>query len=444
VRRIVFVAALIAAMALGVTPAQARQPALATVMPIGPNESASAATAQAGGYVPLATPSRVVDTRSGAGGNRRGALRGGHSFAATIAGRGAVPSAGVGSVLVSVSAWQATAPGALVVWGAGRRPHTVNVEFAPGAAATNTAVVQLQHGRLTIASTAARGTVQVAVDVLGYFHGGSSNAPGSFHPMTATNVLDTGTRQAIKSHHTITPRVSGASGSAGSVAVTITALNPATDGTLLAAMPGSPRPAGSTVDFAVGRSTSAFAILPVSGHRISITNTSARPVRVRVDVAGYFSPGVSETAGTFRPLDDQRVANHAVSRRSILTVNVAGRAGVPRRGVAAVLVTLHAASPASAGTLQTWRAGSTAPRQAAVLSFAAHRTSGTTVLVPVSRTGKFAVRSNSAGSTRSRSTFVATYRPTRYHCPTAPRRRATSTHSPARPTRTTSRTTRRR
>jgi hypothetical protein len=388
-----FAAVLLAVPATGV--AQARQVSLTPVPP-----GSSAANAAAGAYVPLASPARVVDTGTGAAGNRHGALPGGRSFTAVIAGRAGVPAAAAtGSVVVSVSAWKATATGSLVVWGRGPRPRTTNVQFAPGAGATNTAVVQLSGGRLSIASTAARGTVEVAVDVQGYFVGGASSAPGAFHPMSAKRVLDI----AQGPGKTITPLMvssTGADHDAGAVAVTITVRRPAAAGSLLAAGAGSPRPPGPAVVFGSGRSTSAFAVLPLSGRRISLTNTSSRSAPVTVDVDGYFSPGIPETANTFRTLDDAPIADRSLAAHASTTVGTAGRSGVPLRNVAAALVTVHAVGPTASGALRVWRAGARAPRRAEALSFTASHGSATSLLVPLSTAGKFTLRNDSAGKTR--------------------------------------------
>jgi hypothetical protein len=403
VRRSLAAACAAALLALPAGVAQARQLSLAALMPV-PSAASAGAGAAAGTYVPLPSPTRVVDTSTGAGGNRRGALRGGHSFAAMIAGRAAVPAAaGTGSVLLSVSASKATAPGSLVVWGAGGRPDTANVQFTPGPAATDTAVVQPLHGRLWVGSNAPRGTVQVAVDVLGYFVGGRPTAPGTFEPVLPRTVADTGRRHALGPGKTITPSVAGSAGAArnaGAVAVTITVSRPRAGGTLLAAAPSSPLPRGAAVEFAAGRSTSAFAVLPVSGGRISLTNTSPRPADVAVDVDGYFSAGIPETAHAFRALDDARIVDHAAAGHALMTVATAGRAGMPLRNVAAALVTVRALDLAASGALQVWRAGARAPRRSAALSFTASHGAVTSLLVPLSPDGEFVLRNESAGRTR--------------------------------------------
>jgi hypothetical protein len=92
-------------------------------------QAADAASAAAGSYVALAKQSRVVDTRTGAAGNHRGALRAGQTIAVRVAGVGALPSTGVGSVVVTVTALRPTGTGSVVLYGASA-PRTSNLSFA--------------------------------------------------------------------------------------------------------------------------------------------------------------------------------------------------------------------------------------------------------------------------------------------------------------------------
>jgi hypothetical protein len=88
----------------------------------------AAATTSGGTYVALPVQSRVVDTRTGAAGNHKGAVRGGHGITVTIAGRGAVPANGVASVMVTITVLSPTATGGIVGY-VGTRPNTTNLRF---------------------------------------------------------------------------------------------------------------------------------------------------------------------------------------------------------------------------------------------------------------------------------------------------------------------------
>ena len=90
----------------------------------------AAAVTSGGTYVALPVQSRVVDTRTGAGGNHRGAVAAGHSISARVAGAGAVPASGVGAVVVTLSAVSPTGTGGLLAYGA-TRPATTTCSSWP-------------------------------------------------------------------------------------------------------------------------------------------------------------------------------------------------------------------------------------------------------------------------------------------------------------------------
>jgi hypothetical protein len=94
---------------------------------------------------------------------------------------------------------------------------------------------------------------------------------------------------------------------------------------------------------------------------------------------------------------DAQVFSRTVSGHHGAVVATAGRAGIPLRGVSAVLVSVHAMNPAADGDLALWRTGRRAPRRAAAVSFGSHRPAADTLLVPVSSTGRFSLRNNAAG-----------------------------------------------
>ncbi|HET6877854.1 MAG TPA: hypothetical protein VFH38_10020 [Jatrophihabitans sp.] len=365
----------------------------------------------AGSYVALPEPSRVVDTRTGAAHNRRGALHAGRTFTATVAGRGAVPRRGVGAVLVSVTAVRATASGALVVYG-GRRPRTTNLQFARGRSATDTAVVPLSRGRLHVHNAARRGRVDVLLDVLGYYRAGHASAtqPGAYHSIRPRRVVDTrsgtgvGRRGPLRAHRQITPTLAGTGhgipAGAGSVAITVTVLGATRPGAIRVSNPGDPRTGLATVQFARGQAVSSFTVVGLSDGRVRLQNDSTGRVQLLVDVAGWYSAGIPEVSGALRPLPGARVATERIGARHTTTVPLAGRAGVPLARVAAVLVTLHAVNPRRSGSLQVWRAGARRAPANAAETFTAHRTSSNTLLVPVSRSGRFAIRNLANAQTR--------------------------------------------
>ena len=359
---------------------------------------ATAAGSTAGTYVALPKQSRVVDTRTGASGNHKGAIRSGQTIAVRVAGVGGVPSSGVGSVVVTVTAIRPTGTGRLVLYGA-HVPQTSNLSFAAGGApVTNTAVVPLSAGRMHIRNTATRGNVQVTVDVSGYYRGGTpTNHAGVFHVLgTARHVVTLKPR----GNASITTAVGGRAGvpaGAGAAAVTLTVFGARKAGTILGHRPDEPKQNLPLVQFAANRPVSSLAVVRLTGGRTTLVNTSSAPVHLAVDVAGWYTIGFAQSAQAFQTLVQTRITNSHLAGGATTTLKVAGRGGVPLRNVTAVLVTLQAMSPSSTGGLQAWQGGLRRPRTTTVLSFQAGHSASNVVLVPVSSDGRIAVH-NSSGA----------------------------------------------
>jgi hypothetical protein len=369
-------------------------------------QPAGAATT-GGSYVALPVQSRVVDTRTGAAGNHKGAVHGGHAISPTIAGKGSVPSSGVASVVVTITAVSPTADGGIVGY-VGTRPNTTNLQFTKGHAITDTAVLPLSSGRVTLFNTASSGSVQIVVDVSGYYTSGtaSSSDPGIFHLVKPARVVNTVTGGSYGNRHgalaagqgtTPTLNHAGIPSSAGAVAVTITALHATKAGSIIAYRPDEPRQNLALLHFLPGRRTSAFAILRVSSGRATLVNTSSGSVDVTVDVLGYYNIGFAKTAKAFQTVVQTRLPGMTVAANSSRRVSLAGKGGVPLAGVAAGLVTLHVVAPGRSGGLQAWRSDRSRPGTTTVLQYEAGHTSSNVVLVPLS-SGSFSVHNTSGAA----------------------------------------------
>ncbi|WP_051139788.1 BspA family leucine-rich repeat surface protein [Aestuariimicrobium kwangyangense] len=121
----------------------------------------------AGRFEPL-TPSRVLDTRIGAGGTGPVAPDG--SLRVQIAGRGGVPTSGVSAVVLNLTGTNATRPGHVSAYPSGScEPNASSLNLPGGDTRNNLAVVPLgADGTLSLTSHN-RGTVQLIADVVGYF-----------------------------------------------------------------------------------------------------------------------------------------------------------------------------------------------------------------------------------------------------------------------------------
>ncbi len=250
-----------------------------------------------GSFAPVA-PVRVVDTRSGTGGNRKGALGADATFGAGIGGQPGVPSSGVSAVVVTITAVTPAQTGGLSAWADDTpRPGAINVQFAAGRAASNLAVVPVSGtGRIDL-SNRSSGTVHVVVDVFGYFTGGVPTTAGTLGSLAPSRVLDTrngaaGNRNgAIPANTTIGVQVGGNGGvpksGVSAVVLTLSSVTPAATGVVTAWGTGA-APAVTSLQFKAGEQVSNLAIVPVSATgAISIQNRSPGSLQLVADVSGY-------------------------------------------------------------------------------------------------------------------------------------------------------------
>jgi len=115
------------------------------------------------------TPCRIVDTRNQTGPYGGPALVAGTARAFAIAGQCGVP-ADAGAVTLNVTVTNPTAAGSLTVYpGTGLVPGTSTVCFSAGRTRANNATIGLVDGTVSVADRQATGTVDVIVDVSGYY-----------------------------------------------------------------------------------------------------------------------------------------------------------------------------------------------------------------------------------------------------------------------------------
>jgi hypothetical protein len=133
--------------------------------------------ARIGGWAPTAgplrlstlAPCRLVDTRNATGPWGGPALAAGGTRAFEIRGRCGVPADAL-AVTLNVTVANATAAGSLTVYpGTGLPPGTGTVFFSTGRTRANNATIGLVDGVLSVADRQQAGTVDVILDVSGYY-----------------------------------------------------------------------------------------------------------------------------------------------------------------------------------------------------------------------------------------------------------------------------------
>ena len=252
--------------------------------------------ANAPGAFHALTPARILDTRGNNG--AAGPVAAAGTVGLQVAGRGGVPASGVAAVAVNVTAVTPAATGYLTVHpGSSTRPSTSSLNFGAGQNVANLVIVPLgANGKINLYNGSA-GQVQLIADVQGYYLSGASTVAGSFRALSPRRILDTrnglggSTRAAAGAETKI--HVNGAGGvpAAGvsAVVLNITAVGPASSGSLVAFPTGVLEPTASNLNLLPGRTHANLVIVPVDSFGwVSLANNSGGPVDQLADVAGYY------------------------------------------------------------------------------------------------------------------------------------------------------------
>jgi hypothetical protein len=315
--------------------------------------------ATAGAYVAI-RPFKVVDTRTGARKNRKGAIPAKQAVSFQIAAHGGVPRTHVGSVAVRVVVIKPPTGGSLTLYRYGsRRPAVTSVLFRARGNTTKAAIAQLSPtGRLSLWN-ASNAPLQVEIFVDGYYIRGKPTAGGTYAPIAPKRVIDTRTgagknrRGRVGARTQFVARITGrANIPAGSAAVVgvLSVVNPAVAGSASVWKYGVSRPKVASLRFAGGINSSVLVTVPLSkSGRIVIRNSAKGKTDFVFDAVGYILPSP--------PLPLQTSVSHYIR-------NLAGGPGD-----ATVMQALGATDAARAGT------------SLVVLHIGAQRGSGTGVLL---------------------------------------------------------------
>ncbi len=297
---------------------------MAAAQAAAPVQAATGGTA----YHPV-TPSRILDTRV-----HGGALGPGANLNLQATDRAGVP-ADATAVALNVTATDTTGPGYLTLYPAGGAPPLAsNLNWTGGETVANLAVVQVSStGAITIHNAA--GSVQVVVDLQGYFASPDSG-PGYYVPLTPARIADTRpdsglpyAGQVLGPQTSLGVQVAGVGGvpAAGAVAAVLqVTVTDTTAASFASVYPdGIGWPGTSTLNWRQGQTVAARVIVPLgSGGQIMVYNQVGL-ANVVVDVTGYFTesataPGASlyYPAAPFRMLDTRADGGTLGAQHSLL------------------------------------------------------------------------------------------------------------------------------
>lgn len=315
--------------------------------------------AEPSGFVATA-PQRVFDTRDGTGG-RGTPLGAGETWRFTIAGKYGIPLDAV-AVAINLTSVDATAPSYVTVSPSGEmRAFASNLNPVPGAAIPNLVVARVGLGG-SIDLYNNSGAVHLVGDVVGWFEPGSDVGLEALAPARLLDTRDGtgGIVGPIGPGQVIELQVTGRGGvseECEAVALNVTATEPSVGSYLTVWPTGEQRPLASSVNMAPRQTVPNMVLAKVgAGGRVSIFNYSGT-THVVVDVLGCFGSGVSSRFVSLSPARvlDTRDGNGAPQTplgRGALTLQLAGRGGVPSSGASAVLLNVTAVTP-TAGTFVT-------------------------------------------------------------------------------------------
>ncbi|HZQ49635.1 MAG TPA: PQQ-binding-like beta-propeller repeat protein [Candidatus Dormibacteraeota bacterium] len=359
-------------------------------------------------------PYAVLNTLNGVGGHL-GKIAAGQAVTVKAAGVGPVPASAT-SVVVQLYATGASATTSLSIW-----PSTLANPLVPQlsvqAGATSTGMVEVPlgaGGSLSLYNWSS--PANAAVVITGWRSASpGAVAAGRFLPEPPFRVFDTtagiGAPVAqIASGQTVTFPVAGigpipASGIAA-VSADVTAIKPSAAGALMVWAAGAPMPPLPSIEYSPGSSQTSHVYAAVGiGGEVSIHNAGPASVDVTADTEGAFTSAAAalSTSGlmhatTFQPLVSSLPAVQApgpIGAGQTITVQVAGWAGIPASGVAAVVIGLGAGNSTAAGTLVVWDGASPTPGTAE-LSYSAGGTAQNLITVPVSAIGSIAISNTGA------------------------------------------------
>lgn len=263
-------------------------------------------TGVTGTFVPLPSH-RFLDTRKGTGARKaRVAPRSGLTL--RVAGTTGIP-ADASAVVANVTAVQGDHRGYVTAYEGEPRPLASNLNYEMKQDRANLALVQVAtNGTISLFNGATFGSVDLVVDVTGYFVGGGIPAvDGAFIPSTPFRVFDSrypGGAPAgalTTSKIQIFPPNDPTFAFFKAVVVNVTAVQPESPGYLTTYDGVGPLPSVSSSNFVPKHDVAGAVILPVATDgTISIYNGSYGNVDLVVDVSGFFYAPGSHPAGVTR------------------------------------------------------------------------------------------------------------------------------------------------
>ncbi|MFE6748653.1 hypothetical protein ACFVGM_22580 [Kitasatospora purpeofusca] len=356
-------------LTLPVTTASAT-PATPRALPVGPGQATAPAA-----FVPIGI-TRALDTRSyqenPAGAARK--LQPGESFDVPLSNWKNHPPrelpvvpADATAVVVNVTATNTTEDGYLTVrrdGGMPGAPTTSTLNFRAGETVSNMTTVAVEprgastSPQINVYNNA--GTTDVVVDILGYYAPSTPQRPGQkYEPITPVRLSDTRTEGGRLGWGSVVTsyvaRRDLGTADARAVVLNVTAVDPSTEGFVVAHPSSSPLPAeGSHLNYGPGRTVANQVVVPVGPDgTIEFFNTGSTDLVV--DIVGAYGPSGHDLYSAMTEqsrLMDTRYGSGEIAF-STHRLPVAGVSGVPADATA-VTLNMTVTEPQADGHLEAY------------------------------------------------------------------------------------------
>ncbi|MFI8967118.1 hypothetical protein ACIGO8_34015, partial [Streptomyces sp. NPDC053493] len=297
-----------------------------------------------------------------------------------VAGRAGVPAEGLTSVVLNVTATNATAGSFVSVYPYDTvRTSASNLNFQAGQTVANLVTVPVKDGYVELYNK--NGSVDLLADVAGYYTEGTAGS--SYEPVTPKRLMDTrdGTgvpKAKVGAGGTVTLTVSEPGVTA--VAMNVTATNATASGFVAAYPYGTTRPDVSSLNFTAGRTVPNLVIVPVKDGKVTFYNR-AGSVDLIGDVAGYFKQGTGSVFTGMQPkrLMDTRDGTGVPKAKVGAGATVSLTVGTKYK---AVVLNVTATNATEGSFVSVYPYGTTRT-SASNLNFVAGQTVPNAVIVPV-------------------------------------------------------------
>jgi hypothetical protein len=243
------------------------------------------------------TPARLADSRSAVG--LSGPVRAGQSVDLQVSGEAGVPSSGVAAVILDLTATGGTANSWLALRPSGTSFNgTSNLNFQAGETASNRVIVGVgSGGKVSILDGA--GSVQVVVDVAGWFSDASAPAStsGRYVGLLPTRLLDTrtglgGLRRLASGQALFTPSLPSSvpGGGACALLLNLAAINGSAPTDFLSLYAGGVAyPGTADLNFVAGDVRANHVVVrPGAGGQLALYNAAGQ-VDAVIDLSGYYT-----------------------------------------------------------------------------------------------------------------------------------------------------------